>query len=68
MVFFSGSLLNSVELFNTLWYSLTILILVLCVCVCVCVCVYTLPPAGFFQLHEVSNIHEMFGSAIFYCE
>ena len=23
------------------------------VCVCVCVCVYTLPPGGFFRLHDV---------------
>ena len=28
-------------------------------------CVYALPPAGFFQLHEVCDIHEKFGSTIF---
>ena len=22
-------------------------------CVCVCVCVYTLPPVGFFWLHDI---------------
>ena len=41
----------------------------LCVCVPVCMCVfYTLPPVGFFRLHDVCDIHEMFGSAIFCCE
>ena len=41
-----------------------------CVCVraCVRVCVYTLPPAGFFWLHDVCDIREMFGSTIFCCE
>ena len=34
----------------------------------VCVCVYTLPPAGFFRLHDVCDIGEMFGSTIFCCE
>ena len=34
----------------------------------VCVCVYTLPPGGFFQMHDVSDIRERFGSAIFCCE
>ena len=37
-------------------------------CVCVCVCVYTLPPVGFFRLHEVFDIREKFGSTIFCCE
>ena len=36
--------------------------------VCVCVCVYTLPPAGFFRLHDVCDMREMFGSTIFCCE
>ena len=41
-----------------------------CVCVCVwvggwvsgwvCVCVYTLPPAGFFRLHNICDIREKF--------
>ena len=39
-----------------------------CVCVYVCVYVYTLPPADFFRLHDVCDIHEMFGSTIFCCE
>ena len=30
-----------------------------------CVYVYTLPPAGFFRLHEVCDIRENFGSTIF---
>ena len=40
----------------------------MCVCVYVCVCVYTLPPVGFFRLHDVYDILEMFGSTIFCCE
>ena len=36
-----------------------------CMCACVCVCVYTLPPAGFFRLHDVYDIREKFGSTIF---
>ena len=40
----------------------------LSLCVCVCVCVYTLPPVGFFQLHNVFDIREKFGSTIFCCE
>ena len=36
--------------------------------VCVCVCVYTFPPVGFFRMHDVSDIRERFGSAIFCCE
>ena len=39
-----------------------------CVCVCACVCVYTLPPVGFFRLHDVCDIREKFGSTIFCCE
>ena len=39
-----------------------------CVCVCVCVCVYTLPPVGFFRLHDVCDIREKFGSTMFCCE
>ena len=35
---------------------------------CVCVCVYTLPPVGFFRLHDVFDIREKFGSTIFCCE
>ena len=38
------------------------------VCVCVCVCVYTLPPVGFFRLHDICDIREKFGSTIFCCE
>ena len=34
----------------------------------VCVCVYTLPPVGFFWLHDVFDIREKFGSTIFCCE
>ena len=34
----------------------------------VCVCVYTLPPVGFFRLHDVFDIREKFGSTIFCCE
>ena len=37
-------------------------------CVCVCVCVYTLPPVGFFRLHDICDICEKFGSTIFCCE
>ena len=36
-----------------------------CVCVCFCVSVYTLPPVGFFRLHEVFDIREKFRSMIF---
>ena len=39
-----------------------------CVCVCVYVCVYTLPPVGFFRLHDVRDILEKFGLTIFCCE
>ena len=39
-----------------------------CVCVCMCVYVYTLPPVGFFWLHNIFDIHEKFGSTIFCCE
>ena len=35
---------------------------------CVCVCVYTLPPVGFFRLHNVFDIREKFRSTIFCCE
>ena len=31
----------------------------------VCVCVYSLPPVGFFRLHDVCDIREKFGSTIF---
>ena len=34
----------------------------------VCMCVYTLPPVGFFRLHDVCDIREKFGSTIFCCE
>ena len=34
----------------------------------VCVCVYTLPPVGFFRLHDIFDIREKFGSTIFCCE
>ena len=37
-------------------------------CVCVCVCVYSLPAAGFFRLHDVCDMREMFGSMIVCCE
>ena len=30
----------------------------MCVCVYVCVCVYTLPPVGFFRLHDVCDIRD----------
>ena len=34
-----------------------------------CVCVlYTLPPVGFFRLHDMCDIREKFGSTIFCCE
>ena len=33
-----------------------------------CVCVYTLPPVGFFRLHDVCDIRDKFGSTIFFCE
>ena len=33
----------------------------------VCVCVYTLPPVGFFRLHDICDIREKFGSTIFCC-
>ena len=39
-----------------------------CVCVCVCLFVYTLPPAGFFRLHDVCDMCEIFRSVIFCCE
>ena len=35
--------------------------------IAVCVYVYTLPPVGFFRLHDVCDI-EMYGSTIFFCE
>ena len=39
-----------------------------CIRVCVCVCVYALPPVGFFQLHDICDIREKFGSTIFCSE
>ena len=41
---------------------------IMLLCVCVCVCVYTLPPVGFFRLHDVCDMRERVGSTIFCCE
>ena len=59
MVVFLGKLFDFLLLQN---------LLLLVTCVCVCVWVYTLPPLGFFRLHNVCDIHEKFGSKIFCCE
>ena len=56
-----------VIVYEVLFISCQLLLLVT-MCVCVCVCVFTLPPTGFFRLHDVCNIREMFRSTIFCCE
>ena len=74
----------SIELWTTLMFELLLCSVYVCVCMCVCVCVcgwvgrcgcvcvcgcvYTLPPVGFFRLHDIFNIHEKFRSMIFCCE